>query len=137
MSSNYYDPECAPNAAEWLALSEAERQRVVKSFHFSERIKTADKKLHAVEHLTVEDQIATGFGPSRRAVTRLQEQGLSRHEAVREIAAIAWKCFRCNQWGVEAIPVKIMQARMNDEINALAAANFTFLAGWALLAILD
>lgn len=121
MSSNYYDPECAPNAAEWLALSEAERQRVVKSFHVSERIKTADIKLHAVEHVIVEDQIARGFGPSRRAVTRLQEQGLSRHDAIHEIAAIVCKCLRENQWGVEAITAKVMQARMNDEINALAA----------------
>lgn len=122
MSANFYDPEREPIASEWLALSEAERLRVVKNFHVTTRTKTPDVKGHAAVHVVVENQIAIGFGPSCRAVTRLQEEGLTRHEAIHAIASVVLQCLRENAFGAESISAKMMQTRMNDKISALSVA---------------
>jgi hypothetical protein len=88
MAETFYDPQSAPEPQEWLALTEAERRRLTRSFHQSARIKLRNSKLHAAIHTAVETQIATGYGPSCRAIKRLQEQGLTRHEAVHAIGGV-------------------------------------------------
>lgn len=121
MSANYYDPERAPDAAEWFALDEAERLRVVRNYHVSARIKTRDVKLHAWDHVIIENQLAMGFGPSRRAIQRLQAEGLTRHEAIHAMAAVVVKCLQENPYGANAVSAKVMQTRMNAELEALSA----------------
>lgn len=122
VSATFYDPEREPIASEWLALSEAERLRVVMNFHAATRTRTPDLKGHAVVHVVVENQIAIGFGPSCRAVTRLQGEGLTRHDAIHAIASVVLQCLRENPFGAESVSAKMMQTRMNDKINALSAA---------------
>lgn len=58
------------------------------NFHVASRIKLPDVKAHAVFHAIVENQIAEGFGPSQRAIARLQSEGLSRHDAIHAIASV-------------------------------------------------
>jgi hypothetical protein len=73
----------------WLTLPETERIRLVRSHHAAAREKVRNVKAHASMHVTVENQIASWYGPSKRAVARLQSQGLSRHEARHAIAFVA------------------------------------------------
>ena len=121
MRLTYYAPENAPDPQEWLALEETERIRLVQSFHVSARIKTPSMKAHAAFHAIVENQIATGFGPSCRAAERLQKEGLSRHEAIHAIGFIVAKFLHegMNEPSPEA--AKTMQSRMNAEIESLSA----------------
>src|SRR5688500_16405930 len=88
MSTTYYDPDKPPNPSEWLAIGEHERIRLAQNFHMAARIKVTDPKAHALYHAIVENQIAQGYGPSCRAVKRLQSEGLSRHDAIHAIASV-------------------------------------------------
>lgn len=88
MAQTYYDPDVAPSASEWLALRELERLRLAQSYHVAARFKVPSVKAHAAVHAAVENQIATGYGPSKRAIDRLQSEGLSRHEAVHAIGSV-------------------------------------------------
>jgi hypothetical protein len=88
VASTYYDPESAPDARQWLALSELERIRLAQNHHVSARVKASKMKTHAVIHVVVENQVASGYGPSKKAIARLVAEGLSRHEAVHAIGAV-------------------------------------------------
>jgi len=88
MTTTYYDPDHAPDPREWLALDEQERIRLAQNYHVSVRARLPNLKAHAVFHAVVENQIALGYGPSCRAVERLQREGLSRHEAIHAIASV-------------------------------------------------
>jgi hypothetical protein len=121
MALNYYDPECAPNPKEWLALGESERIRLAQSFHVSARIKVPSMKAHGAFHAIVENQIATGFGPSCRAVERLQNEGLSRHEAIHAIGFVVAKFLHESISTPGSASAETMQGRMNAEIDSLSA----------------
>ena len=83
-----YDPLEAPEAQEWLALDEKERIDLVLNYHCKARIRLPNAKVHAIVHAMVETQIALGDEtPARRAVQRLINEGLDRHEAIH---AIGW-----------------------------------------------
>jgi len=83
-----YDPLEAPEAQEWLALDEQERIDLVLNYHRKARIRLPNAKVHAIIHAMVETQIALGDEtPARRAVQRLINEDLDRHEAIH---AIGW-----------------------------------------------
>jgi hypothetical protein len=84
----FYNPEIVPEPKSWLAMPEMERMRVIKNYHVESQIKLPNIKGHAALHTLVENQIATGYGPSRRAIARLLEEGLSRHEALHAIGSV-------------------------------------------------
>jgi len=83
-----YDPERAPDSAEWLGLDEQERIILIEDYHRSERIKLPNLTAHAVFHAIVENQIAEGLEPVLRAMVRLANEGLPRHDAVHAIAFV-------------------------------------------------
>ena len=83
-----YNPESATNAADWLEMPEEERIRVVAMFHMVHRLKSGNAKAHAAMHVIIENQLAMGFGPTIRAMARLQNQGLSRHESLHAVGSI-------------------------------------------------
>jgi hypothetical protein len=83
-----YDPEQTPNPADWLALGELERIDLVHQFHEVARIKMPNAKGHAVFHAIIENQIAESMEPIVRAMSRLQREGLSRHDAVHAVASV-------------------------------------------------
>lgn len=83
-----YDPEQAPLPWEWLALDEAERIRQVEAFHAQAGIKLPKLKAHAMFHAVVEKQIAENLAPVVQAMTRLNGEGLSRHEALHAIGFV-------------------------------------------------
>jgi len=84
-----YDPDQPPDPTQWLALDEQLRIGLVEAHHQQARIELPNAKAHAVFHVIVENQIAENLAPVVRAMARLAAQGLSRHEAVHAIAAVA------------------------------------------------
>lgn len=85
---NRYDPDNAPDPAEWLALEELTRIQLVEEHHRLARTKLPNLKAHAVFHAIVENQVAENLDPVVRAMTRLTAEGLNRHEAVHAIASV-------------------------------------------------
>jgi hypothetical protein len=84
-----YDPEITPDPAEWLALDEQERIHLVEAHHRAARIKVPNVNVHAVFHAIVENQIAAGLESVARAMARLVNEGLSRHDALHAIGSVA------------------------------------------------
>jgi hypothetical protein len=121
MASTHYNPDVAPDAQDWLALSEAQRIRLVQSYHVSARVKVPNMKTHAAMHAAVENQIATGYGPSKRAIARLQSEGLSRHEAIHAIASIVAQFIYELSKGQTAEEKASFQSRLNESIEGLHA----------------
>jgi len=83
-----YDPETAPDAAEWLDLEEEERIDLVASYHRREKVKLPRLQVHAALHAVVENQIAEELQTVRETVARLQAEGLSRHDAIHAVASV-------------------------------------------------
>ena len=125
MSGTHYDPNKKPDASEWLAIDEHERIRLAQNYHVASRIKLSNPKLHALRHASVENQIAQGHGPSRRAMERLQKEGLTRHEAIHAVASIfsagthdLVSGERSSERGNE------IQREINAKLDALSAAKW-------------
>jgi catechol 2,3-dioxygenase-like lactoylglutathione lyase family enzyme len=83
-----YDPERAPNAAEWLALDEQERIALMEKYHRVARLKLPNVMMHAAIHAIVENQIAGGHEPVVRAMARLASAGPPRHDALHAIGSV-------------------------------------------------
>jgi uncharacterized protein YoaH (UPF0181 family) len=83
-----YDPETAPDAAEWLELEEDERVSQVSAYHRHAKIKLPNLTIHAALHAVVENQIAEELQTVRETVARLQAEGLSRHDAIHAVASV-------------------------------------------------
>jgi len=83
-----YDPETAPDAAEWLALEEDERVDRISAYHRRAKVKLPNRRVHAVLHSVVENQIAEEMQTVRETVVRLQDEGLSRHDAIHSVASV-------------------------------------------------
>jgi hypothetical protein len=124
MPATYYDPDNPPIPSEWLALGESERIRLAQSYHVSARIKLPNVKAHAAIHAIVENQIATGFGPSCRAVERLQREGLTRHEAIHAIGSVVAEFAYASLHGQSSDSVGATQNRMNRAIESLFASTW-------------
>ena len=85
-----YDPEIAPDPVVWLELGERERILAIEDYHRAARISLpkAARRSHAAFHTVVENQVALNQEPVVRALRRLMDQGLSRHDAVHAIASV-------------------------------------------------
>jgi hypothetical protein len=83
-----YDPETAPDTAAWLELEEDERISRISDYHRHAKIKLPNLTIHAALHAVVENQIAEEFPTVRETVARLQEAGLSRHDAMHAVGSV-------------------------------------------------
>ncbi|MGE5255074.1 MAG: hypothetical protein ACM3KE_00290 [Hyphomicrobiales bacterium] len=83
-----YDPEEAPDPAEWLALDESERVILVASFHRRAKIQRPDLQIHAAIHSVVENQLAEKLQTVRETLERLRTEGLSRHDAIHAVGYV-------------------------------------------------
>ena len=125
MQDTTYDPNQSPAGQEWLNTPETERMRYVATFHMVNRLNSGSQKAHAAMHVIVENQIATGYGPTVKAMTRLQQGGLSRHEAIHAIGSVIAK----QMYGVlpltaDKIPRPDSQTQLNAAIEALQAEDW-------------
>lgn len=124
MTSTYYDPESAPDPNDWLALPENERIRVVRSYHAARKLSAPSMKAHAALHVVIENQLASGYGPSKRAVARLLSDGLSRHEAIHAVASVVTQFIYESTQGQTETQRMTFQARLNDAIERLEAVDW-------------
>ena len=84
-----YDALEAPDPTEWLDLDEGEATELVEAYHRRAGISVPNESVHAGIHVAVERQIALDDPPAtRRAVARLMEEGLDRHEALHAVGAV-------------------------------------------------
>jgi hypothetical protein len=83
-----YDPDRAPEPAEWLALPEFDRFDAVRRHHKKAKCRAGNARVHAVIHVTVENQLAEGHPEATAAMARLLAEGLDRHDALHAIGSI-------------------------------------------------
>ena len=83
-----YDPETSPAPADWLHADAVERIDLVTAYHHRNRITLPNAELHAVVHVVVENQIASGEGTVVNTLARLRAEGLSRHDALHAIGSV-------------------------------------------------
>jgi hypothetical protein len=128
-----YNASRAPNPKQWLALSESERLELVSEYHadVSEEIQANDpdealarNDLHATMHVVVENQLAEGVDPVCRAVSRLINEGLDRHDAVHAIGAeLAGHLFDALHRRPEPAPDELTQLYY-ERLRKLTAASW-------------
>ena len=119
-----YNPESPPAPGEWLQLPEHERVRIVATYHMVHRLKSGSAKAHAALHAIVENQAATGYGPTVRALARLQRQGLSRHEAVHAVGSIVSGFMFAAMNSPSQPDSHALQSAINSRIEALDAQSW-------------
>jgi hypothetical protein len=83
-----YTPDSAPNPGEWQLSDEASRLEQVMAYHRRENIPVANDRLHAAIHVVVETQVALGEAVVVDTMTRLQREGLSRHDAIHAVGSV-------------------------------------------------
>jgi hypothetical protein len=89
-----YEPTSTPDASRWLETPEGERLDAVLRQHEMAGEKAGSLRMHAAIHVTVETQLAEGHAAAVRAMQRLTEQGLDRHEALHAVgSAVAGQIF--------------------------------------------
>lgn len=121
VTHTHYDPDIAPDPGEWLALPDSERIRLAQNYHVAARVKAPSIKFHALMHVSVENQIASGYGPSKKAVARLKLEGLSRHEAIHAIASVIVQFIFELKRGQTSEQQSSYQSRMGVAIGQLHA----------------
>ena len=83
-----YNPETSPRPMDWLGADEGERIELVSAYHRRQKIKLPNSQLHAVIHVVVENQLALGEETVVHTLSRLQGEGLSRHDAIHAIGSV-------------------------------------------------
>jgi len=90
MELDIYNPEHAPNPDTWLEMSEFDRIDLVQGFLENNELEIPEeaKKIHALIHIVVENQVAIAVEPVPATMARLIRQGLTRHDAIHAIGTI-------------------------------------------------
>jgi hypothetical protein len=83
-----YNPLKTPKPDDWLALDESERIYLVEVHHKRARVKLPNAPMHAIVHVTVENQLAEGYEVVRETLDRLMDEGLDRHDAIHAISTV-------------------------------------------------
>jgi len=95
---------------------------LVEQHHRLARTKLPNLTIHAAFHAIVENQIALGMEPVLRAMARLTNDGLTRHDAVHAIASVATE----NIYDIlnAKDDATTSQARYNAAVERLTAKNW-------------
>jgi hypothetical protein len=83
-----YNPDTSPTPTDWLRTDEGDRIELVSAYHRRKKIKLPNTQLHAVIHVVVENQLALGEETVVKTLSRLQGEGLSRHDAIHAIGSV-------------------------------------------------
>ena len=83
-----YNPDRSPRATDWLGLDEAERTRLVQTYHERTGDLAGNAEMHALLHTIVETELAEGDESPTRALARLRREGLDRHECIHALASV-------------------------------------------------
>ncbi|WP_243469202.1 hypothetical protein [Paraburkholderia sp. PGU19] len=110
MQHGSIQPQSAPEPGSWLELDEQERIDLVESWHRAAHVKLPNVTAHAALHTVVENQIAMNLEPVVRAVHRLTNGGLTRHDAIHAIGSVVAEQF-----------FDILTTEQRDEVDASQA----------------
>lgn len=83
-----YNPDLPPNPTKWLALDEGEQIVLIEDYHHRAHVELPQPTLHAAIHAVVERQLAMELPSVVQAITRLQAEGLDRHDALHAIGSV-------------------------------------------------
>jgi len=83
-----YNPDRSPTPTDWLRADEGDRIELVSAHHRRKKIRLPNAQLHAVIHVVVENQLALGEETVANTLSRLQGEGLSRHDAIHAIGSV-------------------------------------------------
>lgn len=83
-----YNPDTSPTPRDWLRTDEGDRIELVSVYHRRMKIALPSAQLHAVIHVVVENQLALGEEIVVTTLSRLQGEGLSRHDALHAIGSV-------------------------------------------------
>ena len=86
-----YDPADAPIPSAWLEADESGRLDAILRYHKRAKEHGGNLRAHSAIHTTVENQLAEGHDAAVRAMTRLEAEGLDRHDAVHAIGSVVAK----------------------------------------------
>ncbi len=117
-----YDPAVAPSPEAWLSLDEQERLAAVQQYHKSAHIKLPNAQGHAIVHTIVENQVAEGHAAATRALDRLVQEGLARHEAVHAIGATLMKHMSQAMQGAQPFSAKAYETEL-EQLTAKGRLN--------------
>ncbi len=124
MGATFYDANTPPEARAWCAIDEWERVRLVKNYLLELRPRVSNAKGLAILLTIAESQLASGFGPARRALERLQAQGLTRYEGLKAIA-FTLRANPVYAMGESEEPsTRDRQLALNSALDALAAESW-------------
>lgn len=123
-----YNPDVAPDPAQWRAVQEGTRMMLVKLYHDGARIRLPKPNLHYAVHVVVENQIAEGMPAVVRAMARLQGEGLSRHDALHAIASVAARRVAELLQSGDPQQAQAFEARYAEELDKLTALEWRKLA---------
>jgi hypothetical protein len=119
-----YDPERAPDPQAWLALDEQLRIRLAEKFHRKARVELPSIKAHAAIHAMVENQVALAHPPVVRAMQRLAQQGLSRHDCIHAVGWVLAQNFHEVMSNASSDSASTVQARYDAAVERLTAAGW-------------
>ena len=83
-----YIRDKSPDPADWLDTDESERIDLVSSYHRRVRVRLPDLRVHATIHVIVENQVAMRERAVVETLSRLQGEGLNRHDAIHAIGSV-------------------------------------------------
>ena len=114
-----YDPLHPPDPTEWLTLDEDERIQLVRDYHEREGVKLPSLQAHAAVQAIVETQVAMGSElPVASTLTRLQSEGLDRHDAIHAIGSVLVAQFHGIALGGVAVDPNPAYAAALERLNA-------------------
>lgn len=83
-----YDADRTPEPSRWLELDEQARIDLVAAYHRRHHPETPQVTLHATFHVIVENQLAENEPAAVQTLTRLQAEGLTRHDAIHALGSV-------------------------------------------------
>jgi hypothetical protein len=117
-----YDADSQPHALQWRALDGKERIRAVVHFHVQRGIAVPHLKWHALMHVNIENMLLPARSPMSRALQRLQDQGVGRHDAIHTFAAVTLAHPVDDLMGDPRLSPRERQLAFNSAIDALTRA---------------
>jgi hypothetical protein len=85
-----YNASISPDPEKWLLLDEEIRLALAMDYveNNEKDIEEGARRIHAVIHVIIENQLAQNVEPTKETYNRLQRQGLDRHEIIHAIGAV-------------------------------------------------
>ncbi|MEO6280047.1 hypothetical protein [Roseateles sp.] len=120
-ATTLYDADRPLEPAAWLALKPAEKLRLAVTFHASKRLASGRYKSHAPMHVALEDRVARREAPVVHALARLQQQGMTRHDALHAVGDVLTEHLRLLDTAPGPIAAGAWQRRFNEALEQLQA----------------